>query len=47
MSTIITIANQKGGVGKSTTAVTVGHGLARAGLRTLLERSVDHAQNRG
>jgi chromosome partitioning protein len=36
MPTTITIANQKGGVGKSTTAVTVGHGLARAGLRTLI-----------
>ena len=32
----ITIANQKGGVGKTTTAVTLGHGLAMTGQRTLL-----------
>jgi chromosome partitioning protein len=36
MTTIVCVANQKGGVGKTTTAVTLGHGLARRNLRVLL-----------
>jgi chromosome partitioning protein len=33
---VIAIANQKGGVGKTTSAVTLGNGLSSKGLRTLL-----------
>ncbi len=41
MCKVISIANQKGGVAKTTTAVNLGIGLARKGKKELFEK-LDH-----